>query len=88
MSLIIWIIVGGIAGWLASLLTGTDDQMGCITNIIVGMIGSVLGGALVVFLNGGGVDFTTAFTNFNLVSVIVSTIGAVVLILILRALRR
>lgn len=88
MSLLIWIIVGGIAGWIASLITNTDDQMGCITNIIVGMVGSLVGGALVVLLNSGTVDITTAFTGFNLTSIVVSVIGAVVFIVILKALRK
>lgn len=88
MSLIAWILVGGIAGWLASLIMKTDDQMGCLTNVIVGMVGSVLGGAIVVFLNGGGLDLTRAFSDFNLTSIIVSTLGAVVFLFVLKQLRR
>jgi uncharacterized membrane protein YeaQ/YmgE (transglycosylase-associated protein family) len=88
MSLIAWIIVGGIAGWLASMLMKTDAQMGLGANIIVGMIGSVVGGAIVVLLQGGGLDFTTAFNNLNLASLLVSTLGAVVFLGILKALRK
>lgn len=87
MSLIAWIIVGGLAGWFASMIMKTDDQMGCMSNIIVGMVGSVVGGAVVVLLQGGGLDLTTAFTGFNFTSVIVSTLGAVIFLAILRALR-
>jgi uncharacterized membrane protein YeaQ/YmgE (transglycosylase-associated protein family) len=88
MSLIIWIIVGGLAGWIASLIMKTDEQMGCFANIVVGMIGSVLGGAVVILLQGGGLDFTTAFTNFNLTSILVSILGAVIFLAILKMLRK
>lgn len=84
MTIIIWIIVGAIAGWIASLLVGASQ--GLISDIIVGMIGSIIGGALVILLQGGGLDFTTAFTGFNLTSVLVSTLGAVVLLLLVKAL--
>lgn len=87
MSLIIWIIVGGLAGWLASIVMGVNARMGCITNIIVGMIGSIIGGAIVVLLQGGGLDFTTGFTNLNLVSILVSTLGAIVLLGVVKALK-
>lgn len=88
MELIAWIIVGGIAGWVASLLTKTDDQMGCVTNIIVGMIGSIIGGAIIIFLNTGRLEFSTAFNNFNLASLLVSILGAAVLIWIVKLLRK
>jgi uncharacterized membrane protein YeaQ/YmgE (transglycosylase-associated protein family) len=88
MELIAWIIVGGIAGWVASMLMRTDAQMGCITNVIVGMIGSIVGGAIVVFLNTGTLQLSTAFSNFNLVSLLVSILGAVVLLWIVKMLRR
>lgn len=84
MSLIAWIIVGGLAGWLASMIMKTNDQMGCVTNIVVGMIGSVIGGAIVVFLNTGTLDFTTAFNNLNVTSILVSTLGAIVLLALVR----
>lgn len=87
MSFIAWIIVGGIAGWLASLFTATDSQMGCAANIVVGMIGSLVGGTLVVLLSGGGLDFNTAFTQFNLTSILVSTVGAIVFIFLLKMFR-
>jgi uncharacterized membrane protein YeaQ/YmgE (transglycosylase-associated protein family) len=80
--------VGGLAGWIASLIMKTDEQMGCFANIVVGMIGSVLGGAVVILLQGGGLDFTTAFTNFNLTSILVSILGAVIFLAILKMLRK
>jgi uncharacterized membrane protein YeaQ/YmgE (transglycosylase-associated protein family) len=88
-ELIVWIIVGAIAGWVASLLTGTDKQYGLFSNIVIGMIGSLVGGALVILLSTGRLDLlNTSFNNFNLASILVSILGAVVLIVIVKALRR
>jgi uncharacterized membrane protein YeaQ/YmgE (transglycosylase-associated protein family) len=83
MSFLAWIIAGGIAGWLASLLTNSK-QSGCLTNIIVGMVGSIIGGSLLILFQTGRLDFTNAFTDFNLTSILVSTFGAIVLIVLLR----
>lgn len=88
MELIVWIIVGGIAGWLASMIVGTNAQMGIISNIVVGMIGSIVGGALVILLQGGGLQFSTAYNEFNFASLIVSILGAVVFLAIVKALNR
>jgi len=88
MELIVWIIVGGLAGWIASMIMKTDASMGMFSNIIVGMIGSVLGGAIVSFLQGGGFKLSTDFNNFNLTSILVSIFGAIVLLAIVKALRK
>lgn len=82
MSLIVYIIFGGIVGWVASLLMNTDAQQGIILNIIVGIVGSVLGSWIAGQFGFGGVS------GFNLSSFVVALIGAVVLIAILKALRR
>jgi uncharacterized membrane protein YeaQ/YmgE (transglycosylase-associated protein family) len=82
MSIIGWIILGGLAGWIASMITGRNDQQGCLMNIIVGIIGAAIGGAIVGFLFGGGV------TGFNLASLIVAIIGAVVLLAIVNLITR
>lgn len=74
MSIIGWIILGGLAGWLASIITGRNERQGCLMNIIVGIVGAVIGGAIVGFFGGGGV------TGFNLGSLIVAILGAVVLL--------
>lgn len=74
MSICGWLILGGLAGWIASLLTGRKDQQGCLMNIIVGIVGAAIGGAVVGILGGGGVS------GFNLWSLIVAVIGAVVLL--------
>ena len=71
MGLIAWIIFGALAGWVASKLTGRDDQMGCLMNIVVGVIGAFVGGAIVGLFTGG---FSI---GFNLTSFIVAVVGAV-----------
>jgi len=77
MSLIIQLVVGGIVGWLASIVMKTNAQMGLIANIVVGVVGSFVGGWLAVQLGvvGG-----------TLVQWVVSIVGAVVLIAILKML--
>lgn len=88
-SLLGWIIVGGLAGWIASKLMATDKEMGLMSNIVVGMIGSLVGGALVVLLQSGRLDLlNTSFNDFNVVSLLVSVVGAVVFLAILKVLRR
>lgn len=88
-SLIAWIIVGGIAGWVASMIVNTDDQMGCFANIAVGMVGSLVGGALVVLINTGTLDlFNTSFNNLNIASIVVSIIGATIFLAALKAFRK
>lgn len=69
-----WIVLGGLAGWIASLITGRNDQQGCLMNIIVGIIGAAIGGAIVSFFGGDNV------IGFNLGSLIVAILGAVVLL--------
>jgi uncharacterized membrane protein YeaQ/YmgE (transglycosylase-associated protein family) len=79
MSILIWIIFGALVGWIASVVMGSGG--GLIWDVIVGVIGAVLGGWLMSFFGQGGV------TGFNLYSFFVALIGAVVLIAIVRALR-
>lgn len=82
MNILLWIIFGAIAGWLASLLMGTDARMGALANIIVGIVGAVIGGLIMNAFGAPGV------TGFNLGSMIVAVLGAVVLIFLVGAVRR
>ena len=77
MSIIGWVILGGIAGWIASMITGRNDRMGCITNIAAGIVGAIVGGWLFSFFGGASV------TDFNLVSLLVAVVGAVVVLAII-----
>ena len=78
-----WIIFGALAGWVASLLAGTNDRQGCLTNILVGVVGAFIGGFLFSLLTGDDIDF-----GWNLGSFAVAVIGALILLGILRAVRR
>lgn len=81
-DLLVWIIVGAIAGWLASLVMRTNTSQGLLGDIIVGIIGALIGGFLLDALGvGGGVS------GLNLASILTAFIGAVVLLAILRAVR-
>ena len=82
MGITLWIIFGALVGWVASLIMNTDAEQGAFLNIIVGIVGAVIGGWLmnVVGENGTG--------GFNLYSFFVALLGACVLIAIVKALRR
>jgi len=74
MSFIAWIVLGGFAGWIGSLIMGTDGSQGIIANVVVGIIGAFIGGLVFNFFGEGGVS------GFNWYSLFVSTIGAIVTI--------
>ena len=87
MGIISWIVLGFLAGCVASALTGKKAGSGCFPNIIVGMIGSLLGGMLVTLITEGELRIT-AFTSFNLTSLLISVLGAVIFLAILGAARK
>jgi uncharacterized membrane protein YeaQ/YmgE (transglycosylase-associated protein family) len=78
-----WIIFGALAGWLAALIAGRNDQQGCLTNIIVGIIGAFLGGFLWNQLSGESV-----ILGWSLGSFVIAVLGALLLLAILRAIGR
>jgi uncharacterized membrane protein YeaQ/YmgE (transglycosylase-associated protein family) len=80
-NLILWLLFGALVGWLASLVMRTDAQQGPILNIVVGIIGAMIGGLLF----GGG---TINDNAFNLGSLLVSFVGAVILLGIVNLFRR
>ena len=77
MGIIAWLVLGGLAGWIASMIMGRNDQMGCITNVLVGIVGAFLGGIIMSLLGAEGV------TDFSLRSLLVAIVGAVVLLFFL-----
>ena len=79
MSFILWIVIGGLLGWVASMIMGTNDQQGKLLNIIVGIVGAFLGGLLLApLLNTGTINQG----DFSIGSLLVSLVGAVVLLAI------
>ena len=85
MNLIILLIVGGVLGWLASIVMRTDGQQGLFLNIVVGIVGAVLAGYLITpFL--GGTPITDG--GFDIKSLVVSFLGALVLLGIVNLIRR
>ena len=85
MGIIILIVVGGILGWLASIVMRTDGQQGILLNVVVGIVGAVLAGLLLNPLIGGGNIWTG---DFSVSSLLVSFLGAVVLLAIVNLVRR
>ena len=84
MGVIIWLIVGGICGWLASIIMRTNAQQGIVLNVIVGIIGAVLGGWLISPLVGVG----TINQGISVASFLVSLVGAIILLAIVNLFRR
>jgi uncharacterized membrane protein YeaQ/YmgE (transglycosylase-associated protein family) len=82
MNVLLWILFGALVGWIASLIMKTNRQQGTLIDIIVGVVGAVIGGFLFETLGRTGV------TGFNLYSMFVAVIGAIILLAIVKAVRR
>lgn len=80
MNILLWIVLGALAGWIAGAIMGTSK--GLVTNILVGIVGAFLGGWLFNQFGNAGV------TGFNVYSLLVAVVGAIVLLVIVRAFRR
>lgn len=85
MNFIIWLIVGGLIGWVASMLMKTNDQQGMVLNVVVGIVGAMLGGWFISPLVGVG---TINQDNFSLPALLVSLVGAAILLAIVNLFRR
>jgi uncharacterized membrane protein YeaQ/YmgE (transglycosylase-associated protein family) len=81
-NIIFWVLLGALAGWIASMIMGRDSSMGAGANIVVGIIGAVIGGLIMNSLGGPGV------TGFNIYSILVAIGGAIVLLFIVGLFRR
>lgn len=81
MGLIMWLVIGGVVGWLASMVMKTDGQQGILLNIIVGIAGAAIAG----FVLGGGASINQAL---NLKSFGFSLLGAIVLLALVKLIRR
>jgi uncharacterized membrane protein YeaQ/YmgE (transglycosylase-associated protein family) len=85
MNFIIWIVIGGLIGWAASILMKTDAQQGMVLNVVVGIVGALVGGWLLSPLFGTG---TINQNDFSLASLVVSLLGAIILLAVVNLLRR
>lgn len=85
MNILVWLIVGGLIGWVASMVMRTDGQQGIFLNVVVGIIGAGLGGWFLSPLFGVS---TINQGNFSVPSLLVSLLGAVVLLAIVNLIRR
>lgn len=85
MNFIVWVVLGGIIGWLASIVMKTDAQQGIFLNIVVGIVGAFLGGLLLAPLFGAG---TINSDDFSLAGVLVSFLGAIILLALVNLFRR
>lgn len=81
MGILAWVILGGLAGWIGSLIMHTDDSQGILLNIVVGIVGAALGGFLFGLFGGAGV------TGFNLYSLLVAVVGSILLLWIVKMVR-
>lgn len=79
-GIIVWLIVGGIVGWLASMVMRTDAQQGILLNIVVGIVGAFIGGLI---FSGGSIN-----QDVNVTSFIISLVGAIILLAIVNLFRR
>jgi uncharacterized membrane protein YeaQ/YmgE (transglycosylase-associated protein family) len=85
MNFIIWIVIGGLIGWAASLVMKTDAQQGVVLNVVVGIVGALVGGWLLSPLFGTG---TINQNDFSLASLVISLLGAIILLAVVNLLRR
>jgi uncharacterized membrane protein YeaQ/YmgE (transglycosylase-associated protein family) len=83
MNWLVWIIFGALAGWIASMIMGMNRQMGAIANIVVGIVGAIIGGFLMTNVFGA-----QGVTGFNLTSILIAIGGAVVLLFLVGMVRR
>ena len=85
-NFLLWLLFGALVGWLASMGMRTIDQQGALMNIVVGIVGAILGGLVFNFLGIGGSNINT--NDFSLNGLLVAFIGAVVLLGIVNLVRR
>ncbi len=85
MNFIIWLVVGGLIGWVASMIMKTDGQQGVILNVVVGIVGALLGGWFLAPMFGTG---TINQNDFSIAGLGVSLLGAIILLAIVNLVRR
>ena len=81
-TIVTWIVLGALAGWIASIITGTNARVSGFMNVVIGIIGAFIGGLVLQLLGQG------APSGFNLASLLTAILGAVILLSLVRAFRR
>lgn len=81
MGILLWVLLGGVAGWIASMFMGTNESQGIFLNVVVGIVGASIGGFIFSAFGAAGV------TGFNLYSLLVAVIGAAILLWIVQLVR-
>jgi uncharacterized membrane protein YeaQ/YmgE (transglycosylase-associated protein family) len=84
MGILVWLIVGGVVGWLASIIMRTDAQQGVLLNVVVGIVGALLAGFIVSPMLGVG----TINEGISIATFLVSLVGAIILLAIVNLFRR
>jgi uncharacterized membrane protein YeaQ/YmgE (transglycosylase-associated protein family) len=84
MGILVWLIVGGVVGWLASIVMRTDAQQGILLNVVVGIVGALLAGFIVSPMLGVG----TINEGISVATFLVSLVGAIILLAIVNLFRR
>lgn len=85
MNFLIWLLVGGLLGWIASLVMKTNGQQGIILNVVVGILGALIAGFVIAPMFGTG---TINTNDFSVSGLLVSFVGAVILLAIVNLFRR
>jgi uncharacterized membrane protein YeaQ/YmgE (transglycosylase-associated protein family) len=85
MSIIIWLVVGGLLGWVASMIMGTNGRQGILLNVVVGIVGALVGGWLLSPILGAS---TINQSNFTMPALGISLLGAVILLAVVNFVRR
>jgi uncharacterized membrane protein YeaQ/YmgE (transglycosylase-associated protein family) len=84
LNIVVWIIVGALAGWLASMVMGTNRQQGLLADIIIGIVGAFIGGFVLNLIPG----VTPVTGGLSIGSILTAVVGAIILLAVLRLLRR
>ncbi len=85
MYIVLWLVMGGVIGWIASIIMRTDARQGALLNVIVGIVGALLGGLLLSPMLGGT---TINQGDFSLSGLVISLLGSIVLLAIVNLARR
>lgn len=82
MGILAWIVIGGLAGWIASMIAGRNKSLGLIGNIVIGIVGALIGGFIVNLVSGNPVDLTFSFQ-----SLLVAIFGSIVLLTLINLIK-